>query len=79
MDDIQTMDEAKLLETIHLGLLRDLARTVRSGRATHQELAIARGLLRDNSKKVTPEDEPEDEALPPQAPKREFRKYEHDE
>lgn len=78
IDDIQTMTEEQLLESIHLGLLRDLARRVHNGEATHQELAIARGLLRDNKRVVTVE-EPEDESLPPQAPPREFPKYDPDE
>ncbi len=80
-DDIEAMDEGQLLDTIHLGLLRDLARTVRSGRATHQELAVARGLLRDNKRTVP---DPSDPNLPEQSaktplPERRFPNYEHDE
>ncbi len=75
------MTQAQLLEEIHMGALRELARLLRSGNATHQELAVARGLLRDNKVTVPPEDGDgeEDPNLPPQAPKREFPEYDHDE
>lgn len=84
VDDLQSMDEAKLLEEIHMGTLRELARTLRSGNATHQELAVARGLLRDNKKLVAPDEDDMDPNLPAQGkagvpPKREFPDYEHNE
>lgn len=60
MDDIESMTEQALLDTIRTGLLRDLARALRSGTATHQEKAIAKALLRDNASKVRP-DEPDGE------------------
>lgn len=59
MDDIQKMDKSGLLEEIQLGVLRNMARMLREG-GTHQELSVARQLLKDN--KVTappPEDEPD--------------------
>ena len=58
MDDIESMTEAALLDAIRLGLLRDLARALRTGTATHQEKAIAKGMLRDNNSKV--EEQPEE-------------------
>lgn len=72
-----------MLEVIHLGLLKDLARSVRSGSAGHQELAIARGILRDN-KKVVPADDldpelPENGPGKTTLPAREFGPYAHDE
>lgn len=78
------MQELQLLEVIHLGLLRDLARSVRSGTAGHQELAIARGLLRDNKKVVPAEPDDQDGELPEHGgkvplPAREWGTYEHDE
>lgn len=82
-DDIEGMDEQQLLEAIHIGVLRDLARSVRSGNASHQELAIARGLLRDNNKKIAPADDGVDDTLPGAGrvamPRREFPDYGHDE
>lgn len=83
-DDIEQMDEQALLEVIHLCLLKDLARTIRGGSASHQELAIARGILRDNKKVVPPGDNDPDDQLPEYAgkselPHREFSDYEHDE
>jgi len=83
-DDIEGMSEAELLECIHIGTLKTLARILHSGEAAYQELAVARGLLRDN-KKVVPPDEtgPEDENLPPAQrrtlPGRTFPDYDHDE
>ena len=71
MDDIEGMDEAALLKELRVGALRMLARNMREGQLTHQELAIARGLLRDNNKAlkpVTPEEdfeEEDDPDLPP--------------
>lgn len=63
------MNEANLLLAIRLGLLKDLARQLQMGTATHQEKAIAKGLLRDNKmaldpKKIANEEEPEDEDEP---------------
>lgn len=81
-DDIEAMDEATLLEAIHIGVLRDLARSVRGGDAGHQELAIARGILRDNKKIVPPSEDDTDDQLPEQgatALPRKFPRYEHDE
>ncbi len=75
MDDIQSMSEPELLEHIRAGLLKDLARKVAAGTAGHQELAIARGLLRDNKSIVPDEPDPEDAALPPPAPKRPLPKF----
>lgn len=77
------MGKTQLLDAIELGLLREMARSVSHGTANHQELAIARGLLRDN-KRIIPQDEPEDDdTLPPQdltkLPAREFGPYAHDE
>jgi hypothetical protein len=81
VDDIQTMTEAELLQEIHVGSLRELARTLRSGNATHQELAVAARILKDNNKRVDPEDDDdeEDPNLPPKAEKRAFPNYEHNE
>lgn len=81
-DDIENMTEPQLLDAIHMGVLRTLARTLQSGEAPYQELAIARGLLRDNRKVVPPGDNP-DGNLPPQGQRplpshREFPPYKHD-
>lgn len=76
------MNKVEALEAIQLGLLRDLARKVNSGEATGMELNVARGLLRDNFKKVgtdTPDDEGGDQNLPAPAPQRKFPDYQHDE
>lgn len=54
VDDVEKMTEVELLDAIRIGLLRDLARSLATGTATHQEKAIAKGLLRDNSSKVDP-------------------------
>lgn len=67
------MDEAKLLLAIRLGLLKDLARQLQMGTATHQEKAIAKGLLRDNKmaldpKKIANEEEPHDDEDEPDTP-----------
>jgi hypothetical protein len=67
VDDIEGMTEAQLLDAIRLGLLRDLARALRQGTATHQEKAIAKGMLRDNNSKVE-NDPPEEEEEVEQAP-----------
>lgn len=81
-DDYDTMTEGELLASIHHGTLKMLARTLNDGSAGYQELAVARGLLRDN-KKVVPAEEPLDENLPPNQrrnlPTREFPDYQHDE
>lgn len=66
VDDIEAMTEAQLLDAIRLGLLRDLARALRQGTATHQEKAIAKGMLRDNNSKV--EEQPPEEDEPEETP-----------
>lgn len=83
-DDIQHMTEGALLLAIRMDLMRDLARALRTGTATHQEKAIAKALLRDNLMRVNPaqireadgeqyEDEPE--APIPSVPVRRPRKF----
>jgi hypothetical protein len=84
MDDFAAMGEQDLIQSIKLGLLRDLARSVGSGTATHQELAIARGLLRDNKMTVPPDEGGDDAELPHRAtdrplPARQFPDYGHTE
>lgn len=56
LDDIQGMTEAEVLQHIQTQMLKELLRSLRNGTATHQEMAIARGLLRDN-KVVAPKDD----------------------
>jgi hypothetical protein len=51
-DDFSTMEEMALMDHLRVELLRNLARGFRDGTITHQEKAIIRGLLRDNSSKV---------------------------
>lgn len=72
------MGEQQLLDHIRLNLLKDLARALATGTATHQEKAIAKALLRDNNSKVDPtatqedeedEDEPGPEARPIRKPR----------
>lgn len=61
IDDVSKMSQSEVLEGLQDALLRDLLRAVRTGDATHQELAIARGVLRDQNMMV-PGDDPEREA-----------------
>lgn len=61
IDDVSKLSQSEVLEGIQDELLRDLLRAIRSGDATHQELAIARGVLRDQNMMV-PGDDPERES-----------------
>lgn len=69
LDDIEGMEEAALLTFLRLGALKMLARNLQLGQLTHQELAVMRGLLRDNGNALTalqPEQlEDLDAAMPP--------------
>jgi hypothetical protein len=71
LDYIETMGEQQLLDHIRLNLLRDLARALATGTATHQEKAIAKALLRDNKSIVDPtstgDDEEDDDEPGPEA------------
>lgn len=55
-DDVSRMTDMQLLEELRSEFYRDLLRSMREGTATHQEKAIARGILRDN--KVVADEEP---------------------
>jgi hypothetical protein len=68
-DDIEGMTETQLLAYMREELLKDLNRKLGAGQATHQEMAIMRGFLRDyqaSLKKPAPEAGAVDESLPPQ-------------
>lgn len=69
-DDVDTMTDDQLVLAIRKATLQHLLRSMR-GTPTGQELAVARGLLRDNRafSEVTPEKDNPDPALPAQAPK----------
>ena len=77
VDDIDKMTEQELIDSIRIGLLKDLARNLAMGTATHQEKAIAKGLLRDNGSKVVPEEytAEEVEEEPQVSRKRPVRKF----
>ena len=55
-DDVSKMTDMQVLEELRSEFYRDLLRSMREGTATHQEKAIARGILRDN--KVVADDPP---------------------
>jgi hypothetical protein len=59
------MDEGRLLDFLRVNALRMLAHSVKGGNLSHQELAIVRGLLRDNTVALKSL-EPGDEDMPPQ-------------
>lgn len=73
------MSEQQLLDLIRLNLLKDLARSLATGTATHQEKAIAKALLRDNNSKVDPvgteDGEEDDDDTPPPQPARRARVF----
>lgn len=60
-DDVSKMSEADVLQELKGEFYRNLLRSMRAGQATHQEMAIARGILRDN--KIIAKD-PEEEGKP---------------
>lgn len=57
LDDVSKMTDEQVLKALQGEMYRDLLRNVRRGMATHQELAIARGILRDNDIKAKKADE----------------------
>jgi hypothetical protein len=86
LDDIEGMDKAQLLDVIHLGLMKHLARVLSDGTATNQDVASARAFLKD-SKVITPTDDdqeddgdmpPKGEPMPLPGPKYP-NEYDHDE
>jgi hypothetical protein len=62
LDDVATMTDRQVLEALRTEMYRDALRMMRSGDATHQEKAIARGILRDN--KMVAEDNADPEEGP---------------
>lgn len=48
LSDLEGMDVAEILRAGHKALLVQLVGRVRSGKATHQEAAILRNMLKDN-------------------------------
>ena len=61
IDDVSKMSETDVLQELKGEFYRNLLRSMRAGQATHQEMAIARGILRDN--KIIAKD-PEEEGNP---------------
>jgi hypothetical protein len=59
LDDIAKMTDMQVLQHMRTEMYRDLLRNLRAGTATHQEKAIARGILRDN--KVVADNDSSDE------------------
>lgn len=54
LDELRAKDPAVLLREIHVHMLAELLAKLKTGIASHQELAIARNLLRDNGFTVAP-------------------------
>jgi hypothetical protein len=59
LDDVAKMSDKDVLKHVRSEVYRDLLRSLRTGNASHQELAIARGILRDNN--MYAEEDPDDD------------------
>jgi hypothetical protein len=60
-DDISKLTDKQVMERMRSEMYREMLRTLEQGNANHQELAIIRGILRDNKMFVENDEPPEDD------------------